>query len=950
MPRGQLESVLHLLRRATPPYPNPEPTDNQLLERYVAHRDAEAFATIVRRHGGHVWSVCRHVLGHYQDADDAFQATFLVLVSRAATIRKTAALASWLHGVAYRTAQSARRARKDQGSPGEEPEAKVADQPVTAAALREVQAILDEEVGRLPERYRAPFVLCCLAGKSRAEAARELGWKEGTVSSRLAHARTALRQRLTRRGIALTTALTAVELTRNAGRAAPEMMNRTVSAALAFAAGRTDATHAVSARAAALVTQVLRTMNMTRLKIAGLFVLTLSVLSLGVGLGVHASSLKAPDPAGLGHEAAAEQPTPQAEAAPDPVPPKDPEKPLRVLLFAGAPTREYQFVRSLFVNQSEKKQAELSICLQAGARAGIVQDVPPERMLKSFPTRLVADEKKDDNRYTNLAEYDVILAFDPDWTQLTEEQGKLLEQWIGKDGHGLVLVAGPINTNALARPAAAPKFKPILDVLPVRLEDGRLLKERDSSQPWSLAFPAAEPFLKLDAAGKEPLAGWSDFFFGKQRDDWQKTDDRPERGFYSAYPVKSIKAGATVLATFRDPAARIAADNGKPKDLPYLVAMRYGKGRTVYLGSGETWRLRQFNTNFYERFWSQLPRFAASFGVAAPGAAVPRAPAVTPEQRKTAEKGLAWLAANQQRDGHWDGAEGTSPVTATALAGTALVMQGSTMREGEYAEPLRKTIDWLMQRSQPDGAIGNVKVPAEADRNLDGHGHGLIFLSSVYGDEEDRERRTKLQDILTRAVQYTVKAQTSGGGWGHFVRGRDKAGDDKADIESTVLQLQALRAARSAGIEVPKEALDKGWKYLEKTIDPSGTEAISSLAGALGAGEYGSPAVKKWLQLAVKSMPPLDPKGKRRAEDDRKLYSFARLAYLLGEEGHAKLLPETKASDRITWGEWRKKAFDYLAKTQNADGSWENESGKVHATALALAILQLDYGVLPIQR
>jgi RNA polymerase sigma factor (sigma-70 family) len=611
MPRGQLESVLHVLRRATQPYPNPEPTDNQLLERYAAHRDAEAFAAIVRRHGGLVWSVCRHVLGHYQDADDAFQATFLVLVSRAATIRKTAALASWLHGVAYRTAQSARRARKDQGTPGEEPEAKAADQPVTAAALREVQAILDEEVGQLPERYRAPFVLCCLAGKSRAEAARELGWNEGTLSSRLAHARATLQRRLIRRGVTLAAALTAVEVSREAARAAPELLYRTTRAALAFAVGHADPTHPISTGASALAAEILRTTNMTRFKIAAVLIMAVGIVSLGAGL--FPAGAKAHDPrTGKRQELRAERPAPPAEPVRDVAPPKDLDRPHRVLLFASGPTRDYQFVRTLLVRQVEKKHAELSIYLQSGTREGVVQDVPPERMLKTFPTRLVANDKKDEDRYSNLAEYDVIIAFDPDWSKLTEEQLQLLERWVAKEGRGLIFVAGPINTGALAQPAAAKKFKPILDILPVSLDDNKAVKDRDASKPWPLAFPNTEPFLKLDPEGKDPLAGWSDFFFGKDRDDWQKTDDRPERGFFIAYPLKGVKPDAKILATFRDPAARITDEKDKKQDLPYLVVAKHGKGRSVYLGSAESWRLRSAKEEFFDRFWTRMTRYAAS--------------------------------------------------------------------------------------------------------------------------------------------------------------------------------------------------------------------------------------------------------------------------------------------------------------------------------------------------
>jgi hypothetical protein len=297
------------------------------------------------------------------------------------------------------------------------------------------------------------------------------------------------------------------------------------------------------------------------------------------------------------------------------------KKPLRVLLFAGAPTHDFQFVRNLFVREVDKHRAELSIYLQV-QRPGVVQDVPPERFLSQFPNRLGDDVGKPEERYLNLAEYDLILAFDPDWSQLQPAQLAALEKWVHLHAGGLVLVAGPVNTYQLARPANREALKPILDLFPVVLQDSRLQglgMDRPTTEPWRLKFPGATAdmeFLKLDESSKEPLAGWEEFFTGQPKADAGQPAPTI-RGFYAYYPVESVKPNATVVATFDDPKAVLqemggAVTGSAVRQQPYLVTMPYGSGKVVYLGWGETWRLRQAHEVYHERFWTKLARYAGS--------------------------------------------------------------------------------------------------------------------------------------------------------------------------------------------------------------------------------------------------------------------------------------------------------------------------------------------------
>src|SRR5579885_2167635 len=219
MANTPLNPVLRHIRKLAATEHVKEQTDVQLLQEFAAQNDQTAFAALVRRHGPMVLELCRNVLRHTQDAEDAFQATFLVLARKATTIHKGEALVSWLHGVAYRMAMNAKRAAARRRCREGKVLVKVQGDPAWETAWQEVQQLLDEEIRKLPEKYRAPFLLCCLEHRSAADAARQLGVKEGTVWSRLNRARQQLQQRLARRGVTLSAVLAATAVAENGLRA-----------------------------------------------------------------------------------------------------------------------------------------------------------------------------------------------------------------------------------------------------------------------------------------------------------------------------------------------------------------------------------------------------------------------------------------------------------------------------------------------------------------------------------------------------------------------------------------------------------------------------------------------------------------------------------------------------------------------------------------------------------
>jgi RNA polymerase sigma factor (sigma-70 family) len=319
MANSQLNGVLRHLRRAVLPYDGERLTDGQLLERFLATHEDAAFAALLRRHGPMVLGVCRRVLNSLHDAEDAFQATFLVLVCKGSSVTARESVGSWLYGVAFRTAKKA-RASASRRRAKEKQMARPEALHETDDRWGELRPLIDEELDRLPDKYRGPVVLCDVQGLTRKEAARRLGCPEGTVSGRLSRARALLAQRLARRGVALSAGAVALALGQNAASAyvPGALFGSTVRAAALVAAGNTVA-GAVSAPVAALTEGVLRTMTLSKVKLTLTVVLAVGLLFAGWGAYESRGAAQAPP-------ATVAPPVPPVVEAPVPPPAKEEEK------------------------------------------------------------------------------------------------------------------------------------------------------------------------------------------------------------------------------------------------------------------------------------------------------------------------------------------------------------------------------------------------------------------------------------------------------------------------------------------------------------------------------------------------------------------------------------------------------------------------------------------------
>lgn len=314
----------------------------------------------------------------------------------------------------------------------------------------------------------------------------------------------------------------------------------------------------------------------------------------------------------------------------------------------------------------------------------------------------------------------------------------------------------------------------------------------------------------------------------------------------------------------------------------------------------------------------------------------------TTRARGTVTRGLDWLAATQSRAGHWSAKNNSYPTAMTALAGTALLCEGSTTTQGKYQENVRRAVDFLISRARDNGLIGD---PNSDDRYTYGHGYSLLFLSQVLGEEEDRLRRERLVEVLTRAVEFTGKAQTKAGGWG-YVSAKDGGNFDEGS--TTVTQVQGLRGCRNAGIKVPKEIIDLAVGYIHRCANSDGGVQYSSQGGSsrpaitaaaiaclYNAGEYDDKVVPRMKTYAEKNISQVTEEGFGHWH-----YAHYYYAQVMYREGGKK------------WTTYRDATYAKILAEVKDDGRhahWDHDYiGPVFATTVNLTILQLDKAALPI--
>lgn len=338
-------------------------------------------------------------------------------------------------------------------------------------------------------------------------------------------------------------------------------------------------------------------------------------------------------------------------------------------------------------------------------------------------------------------------------------------------------------------------------------------------------------------------------------------------------------------------------------------------------------------------------------------------PVPAPDVRDNVARGLQWLSSQQKADGSWENGQAIGSGFATARAGIALLMEGSTPSTGKYAGHIRKTIDWFEKHANESGHIV-APGPLEAANGIQAHAHALLFLVCAHDAESDPVRAKRLAKLIERAVTFAADCQATAGGWGR-VEANQRA--NSANGIQTVEVLHALLAARKAGFAVPRDTVERAVRWLESATNTDGSIAYAAPPVGQRPRGGGTPDVTAGaaaLALTGGSVRPSQLPGwvrsTRRAlgNSERTLaqqnylvmqqaLAFARVAHALGEEGHDRL-DSADATVQVVWSRERAKLFKAITASQQVGGSWPDQFGApTLSTSLALTILQLDNGYLP---
>ena len=304
------------------------------------------------------------------------------------------------------------------------------------------------------------------------------------------------------------------------------------------------------------------------------------------------------------------------------------------------------------------------------------------------------------------------------------------------------------------------------------------------------------------------------------------------------------------------------------------------------------------------------------------------------------QKSLDYLASLQKRQGYWEANGGQYRVAMTALTGTAMLAEGSTATSGKFSKQIRLAVDYLLSMSRPNGLIGY----REDFHYTYGHGFSMLFLSQVYGEEEDVQRREEIRDVLTRAVQFCADAQTSKGGWGYVSA---KEGSDFDEGSTCITQVQGLRACRNAGIPVSKEIIDRAKIYIDECTTSDGGVQYSirgggarppitaaALAAMFNAGEYDTELTQRMREYCKRTIWPEKPVSANNGHWHYMHFYFAQVVYRTGGD---------------EWTKYRNELNVKLVKEMQSGGGWPDpQIGAVFVTSVNCIMLQLDKGFLPI--